>query len=182
MLILASVVLAAASAAKFETGVTIIAGILTITSLVFAALYKIHKGLSKVEDLSNTVATLVGRELNHNGGGSVKDMARDARDGSRAAQMAAEYANARSERLEVAVDELQKGQRESTRWAAETVGATNAKIDAVARDVRQARTVLTIHVDQASRNEQNWHQWAKSVGTVTPPEPVLQPVGQLNQD
>jgi hypothetical protein len=90
--------------------VVAIAGVIVIPILGGAAvaLWKLATKLSSLE-------TLVSREMNHNGGSSVKDYARAAKDEAVAARAEAQKAKHQAENVDGKVDQLARAQQDTDR-------------------------------------------------------------------
>lgn len=84
-----------------QPAVAVIAGVLTILSILAAAFWAVHRGLNKIEKVVNA-------ELRHNGGSSLKDMARASRDSTEATHLAIQSLSARLARVESRLDSIRK--------------------------------------------------------------------------
>lgn len=96
MLILAAVALAAKSAVTLSTAAdaaVVVGTAVTVLGALSTFFWWLHKILNRLEGKVN-------KELEHNGGSSMKDMVRDARDNAKATAVAVQYLYQRVDSLE----------------------------------------------------------------------------------
>ena len=147
---------------------------LLVTVLVAGAtaMWHLASKLARMEHKTDSISTLTSKELQHNGGGSMKDYARDARDAAARAELVAEEARQRAAALGSTIDRIDGRLAQSEVRNTGFEAATTQRLGDLDHHARNTRMVLDFHVKQAAANEIAWREYETAKGG-TPPPPTL---------
>lgn len=126
---------------------SVLIGLALLSALVWLA--RRMGNLDALERTVNEMAALSQKELTHNGGSSMKDMARDSRDDARAARLSAAEAKALAERTDIKVEALHRRFDEDRVHQAGRDGERKASIEHLQATATQTRIALALHVHEA---------------------------------
>lgn len=159
-----------------DTGVSADALVGAAIALVLAALAGlvwISRRMGQVDGMERQLVDLAGKvdevlsvtvkELNHNGGSSTKDMARDSRDDARAAKKVADTtANL--------VDALHRRLDKELHDSAFRSGEQKAKLDQIQHTTTKTRTELSWHVHESEQTRQALAEHGIDIPAFTHPD------------